>query len=72
MFNGFAERMKKEISSLSKLEKNINIFADQKKKYASWIGGSILAESNEFNQMTVNQNEYKDVGINIINKKFIL
>lgn len=39
------------------------------RKFASWIGGSILASLGSFHQMWVSQKEYQEHGPNIVEKR---
>lgn len=39
------------------------------RKYASWIGGSILGSLGTFHQMWISKKEYEEHGPNIIEKR---
>lgn len=39
------------------------------RKFASWIGGSILASLGTFHQMWVSQKEYQEYGAGIVEKR---
>jgi actin-related protein len=39
------------------------------RKYATWIGGSILASLGSFQQMWVSKKEFDETGVAIVHKK---
>ena len=51
MFEGIAERLNKELVALAPAAMKIKITAPPERKYSVWIGGSILASLNTFQQM---------------------
>lgn len=59
MFKGFAERMKLELTGLSKGHENINVVADSRRKHSAWIGGSICASLSTFPHMRITREEYQ-------------
>lgn len=64
---GLADRLKKEIQKLS--SDVINIILPKDRKYSSWIGGSILASSPEFQSKCITKCEYDEYGPSIVHKK---
>ncbi|KAI3882536.1 hypothetical protein MKW92_024782, partial [Papaver armeniacum] len=50
MFPGIADRMTKEITSLAPSNMKIKVVSPPERKYSVWIGGSILASLNTFQQ----------------------
>jgi len=50
MFAGIGERMKKELTALAPPEWEIGIVATPERKYSVWIGGSILASLEGFQE----------------------
>ena len=52
-------------------EFELKVFSDSHRKYASWIGGSMLASFSTFNQFIVTKQNFDDAGPNasIIMKK---
>lgn len=62
MFNGFPERIKKEIVNLAPPSLDIKVTAIKDRTKTVWYGGSILESSPEFKQMVVEQDEYNDSG----------
>ena len=69
MFNGIAERLKKEIEMLVPTSIKTSITAPEDRKYSVWIGGAILASLASFQQMWVSKLEYEEQGPSIINRK---
>lgn len=49
MYNGIADRMQKEITSLAPSSMKIKVVAPPERKYSVWIGGSILGMSFTIN-----------------------
>ncbi|KAL8110614.1 hypothetical protein AgCh_026376 [Apium graveolens] len=58
MFPGIADRMSKEITALAPSSIKIKVVAPPERKYSVWIGGSILASLNTFQQITQAQGLY--------------
>ncbi|EUB56078.1 Actin-2 [Echinococcus granulosus] len=69
MFQGIAERMQREISSLAPTTVKIRIAAPPERKYSVWIGGSILASLSTFQQMWISKVEYEEIGPSIVHRK---
>ena len=69
MFEGLPERLEKEIISLAPPTMKIKVFAPPERKYAAWIGGSILASFDTFSQMSVTRKEYDEAGSEIVYRK---
>ncbi|XP_069066100.1 actin, cytoplasmic 1-like [Pleurodeles waltl] len=69
MYPGIADRMKKEITSLSPPTMKIKIIAPPERKYSVWIGGSILASLSTFQQMWISKQEYDESGPSIVHRK---
>ena len=66
---GFAERLQKEIRGLAPPGTTVKVRAQGERKYASWIGGSILASLTQFQPMWINKSEYDETGPTIVHKK---
>ncbi|KAM7166749.1 LOW QUALITY PROTEIN: beta-actin-like protein 2 [Macrochelys suwanniensis] len=58
MYPGIADRMQKEIASLAPSTMKIKIIDPSERKYAIWIGGSILASLSTVQQMWISKLEY--------------
>lgn len=69
MFEGIAERLTKELVSLAPAAMKIKITAPPERKYSVWIGGSILASLNTFQQMWISKEEYDESGPGIVHRK---
>ncbi|KAL1206915.1 putative actin-5 [Cardamine amara subsp. amara] len=69
MFPGIADRMNKEINALAPASMKIKIVAPPERKYSVWIGGSILASLDTFQQMWVTKAEYEENGAAIVHRK---
>ncbi len=69
MFPGIADRLQKEISQLAPPTTKIKIIAPPNRKYSSWIGGSMLASSETFQQMWISKQEYDESGPSIVHRK---
>jgi len=57
MYRGIAERMDKELKQLAPPTMKIKIVAPPERKYAVWIGGSILASLHTFRDMMITKEE---------------
>ncbi|XZN91572.1 MAG: actin [Microcoleus sp.] len=68
-FPGIADRMQKEVSALAPPTMKIKIIAPPERKYSSWIGGSMLASSETFQQMWISKQEYDESGPSIVHRK---
>ena len=69
MFEGIAERMEKEITALAPSTMKVKVIAPPERKYAVWIGGSILASLTTFPQMVITHEEYNEAGPSIVHRK---
>jgi actin len=69
MFQGLPERIEKEIVRLAPATMKIKVVAPPERKYAVWIGGSILASLATFPQMVITHEEYTDAGPGIVHRK---
>lgn len=70
MFQGFAERMQKEITTLATHPMNAKVFASPERKHFTWLGGSILASLSTFKDtMWISKQEYDESGPSIVHRK---
>lgn len=69
LFPGFADRLGKEVSMLVEDNMRISIKAPPERKYSVWIGGSVLASLDIFQQMWVTKSEYDESGPSIVHNK---
>eukprot|EP00485_Elphidium_margaritaceum_P019508 CAMPEP_0202728322 /NCGR_PEP_ID=MMETSP1385-20130828/185566_1 /ASSEMBLY_ACC=CAM_ASM_000861 /TAXON_ID=933848 /ORGANISM="Elphidium margaritaceum" /LENGTH=397 /DNA_ID=CAMNT_0049394569 /DNA_START=1224 /DNA_END=2417 /DNA_ORIENTATION=- len=69
MFPGIEERLHKELSALTPQSMEIKIVAPPERKYSVWIGGSILASLQSFQDMWIFREEYDESGADIVHRK---
>ena len=69
MFQGLPERIEKEITNLAPPTMKVKVIAPPERKYAVWIGGSILSSLATFPQMVITHDEYNDAGPGIVHRK---
>jgi actin beta/gamma 1 len=69
MYQGIAERLTKEITSLAPSTMKIKVIAPPERKYSVWIGGSILSSLSTFQQMWISKAEYDEAGPSIVHRK---
>ena len=72
MFRGLPERIEKEIIRFAPSTMEVNVVASPERKYAAWIGGSILGALPTFTQMVVTHKEYNDAGVGIVHRKCLI
>ncbi|MCJ1430686.1 NuA4 histone acetyltransferase subunit [Xylographa pallens] len=71
LMQGFTERLNQELMDLY-AGPRVRISAPgnmYERKYASWIGGSILASLGTFHQMWISKKEYEEHGTGIVEKR---
>ena len=66
MFPGIADRMQKEITALAPPTMKIKIIAPPERKYAAWIGGSILGSLSTFPEMWISKQESQEMLLKFI------
>ena len=74
MFKGLPERFEKEIRQLAppKMEEEIKVIASPERKFATWIGGTVLSDISTFKDILITKDEYEENGSSyIIEKKNI-
>ena len=71
MFNGLPERLSKEIKALVpySMKEEIKVITPYERKYASWIGGSILSGLSTFESCWITKDEYEEQGASIFHRK---
>jgi actin-related protein len=59
---GFHDRFDYEIKNLAmnSAKTDINVYADLHRKYAAWIGGSMIASFSTFSDMTIKRDDYEN------------
>ena len=69
MYEGLADRLNKEITALAPPTMKVKIVAPPERKYAVWVGGSILASLATFPQMVITKEEFEEAGAQIVHRK---
>jgi actin-related protein len=69
MLPGFCERMQEEMTSLAPSTMKIKVIAPPERKYAVWIGGSILASLSTFKSNWISKQEYDESGPSVVHRK---
>lgn len=69
MFDGFAERLYKEIKELAPPIMKIKVVASPGRKYCVWRGGSILSTLSTFSSMWVTKADFEEFGETIVHRK---
>ena len=71
MFQGIAERLTKEVKEQApeSMKETVKVIAVPERKYAVWIGGSILSSISTFDSMWVTKDEYNESGAGIVHRK---
>lgn len=68
LYNGFEDRLQKELSALEPISMNMETSAPLDRKNMVWMGGSLLASHSSFQQMWICKEEYDDFGPSIVHK----
>jgi len=67
MLNGLASRVRKELEFLAPSSKwEIDVIASTERKYAAWIGGSILGCSDNFEKLCVTRELWDELGRSVV------
>jgi len=71
MVRGLPERLEKEVRALAPktMSSHVKIIAPPERKYAVWIGGSVLSSLSTFEEMWVTKEEYEEAGVSIVHRK---
>lgn len=71
MFPGIQSRLTKELRVLASIQSinKVTVVAMPERKFAVWIGGSILSSLSTFQGMWISQDEYNEVGPTIVYRK---
>ena len=71
MFNELPERLTKEIKALvpESMKEEVKVIASPERKYAAWIGGSILSSLSTFESSWITKTEYEEQGETIVRRK---
>ena len=71
MFNGLPERLTKDMKSLApySMKEEIKVIASPERKFAVWLGGSILSSISTFESKWITKTEYEENGATIVRRK---
>ena len=71
MYNGLPERLTKEIKALApeSMKEEVKVIASPERKFAVWIGGSILSSISTFESKWITKTEYEESGATIVHRK---
>lgn len=70
MFQGFSERIEKEVIALAPPSMKVRVFAPPERRNSVWIGGSVLGARDFFREtMAVSRKEYQEQGAAIVHRK---
>lgn len=70
MYSGIAERLEKEMIALASPSMRIRVTATPERKYAAWIGGSIMGSLSSIKPKWITKNEYDESGPSIVHRKW--
>jgi actin-related protein len=65
MFNGMADRLTKEVTTIAPPAMKVKVVAPADRKYSAWIGGAIVANSSSSYKMWISKKQYEDSGRSI-------
>eukprot|EP01012_Entosiphon_sulcatum_P000550 TRINITY_DN10092_c0_g1_i1.p1 TRINITY_DN10092_c0_g1~~TRINITY_DN10092_c0_g1_i1.p1 ORF type:complete len:398 (-),score=55.65 TRINITY_DN10092_c0_g1_i1:61-1254(-) len=69
LFPKFEDRLQRELQALASKGMQTKCIAFPERKFATWLGGSLLASLNTFPCMWISKPEYDDFGVSIIHRK---
>lgn len=71
LYPGFPERLTQEMKLLAPvaISGKVKVIASAERKYAVWIGGSVLTSIPTFSSSWITKEEYDEYGADIVNKK---
>jgi len=69
MYEGLPERLEKEVTALAPATMKVKVVAPPERKYAVWVGGSILSSLTTFPQMVITKEEFDEAGPSIVHRK---
>lgn len=70
LVTGYVERLEQELSNISNGSSVLDI--KKERLYLPWIGGSLLASMDTFNQLCIKREDYLKVGKDIVLQKCLL
>ena len=74
MYHGLVERLNKEFQDLlhvsGRVEEGVRVGAQPDRKYATWIGGSIMASRVASERSWITKADYDEVGPGVVHRLF--
>lgn len=67
MFPGLSQRLEYELEAIS--PSPVHIRAPKERRYAVWLGASILGSLSTFGEICISRKEYEDHGSRIVHRK---
>jgi len=69
LIRGFSDRLEREIEQRAPSTMRVKVIASPERKYASFIGGSILASLSTFQSFWITKDDYDESGPSIVHRK---
>jgi actin-related protein len=70
LFPGLRERLEGELCALAPSARKVDIGpVEDKRRYAVWVGGSVLSSLSTFQDMWVTKQDYEEHGTSVIHRK---
>lgn len=71
MFNGFEERLTKEIKDLApkSMKEEVKVSVPLEKRFAAWCGGSMFSSISSFESCWITKTEYEEDGATIVDRR---
>ena len=69
MFDGFGERLVKEMKALAPTTMKVKVIASPDRKYMVWKGGSTLSTLSTFGSMWITKADYDEFGETVVHRK---
>ena len=69
LFDGFTNRLKKELDSLAPDSMNVNIIATEDRNIIAWKGASMVAHNLDAHDLWISKQDYDEHGPSIIHRK---
>ncbi|KLO18272.1 Actin/actin-like protein [Schizopora paradoxa] len=69
LYPGLPERLREELSLLAPAGTSVDVFASDDRQYSTWLGGSLLARQESFQEKWVTKMEYEEYGPAVLHRK---
>lgn len=67
LFPGMEERMLREVTAVTPSATKVKIVASPTRRFAVWVGGSIVASLSDFQKLWITKDMYDEVGSSVLN-----